>query len=65
MVGHALWFEKIPNNFHEDDGRYRVAFHQFFCGSVFGWHPHIQQELGITLVAHSTGSTHSATTQDI
>jgi hypothetical protein len=30
MVGHALWLDECQNNFHEDDGRYLVAFHQFF-----------------------------------
>jgi hypothetical protein len=65
MVGRALWLEKCPSNFHEDDGRYCVAFHQLFCGGVFGRHYHIQQELSQTLATHSTCSAHSATTQAI
>jgi hypothetical protein len=36
MDGHALWFEKFPYNFHEDDGRYIVDFHQLFCSGVSG-----------------------------
>jgi hypothetical protein len=31
MVGHALWLEKCPNNFHEDDGQYLAAFHLLGC----------------------------------
>jgi hypothetical protein len=65
MVGHALWFDKRPNNFHEDDGRYLATFNQFFCIGVSRLHPHIQQDLGGTLTTYSRGSTHSVATQDI
>jgi hypothetical protein len=65
MVGHALWFDECPNNFHEDDGKYIEIFHQFFCGGVFGLHSHQQQELGGTLATYSTGYAHSAVAQAI
>ena len=39
-----------------------MAFHQLFFGGVFGWHPHLQQELGRTLVE---GFVHSTATQAI
>jgi hypothetical protein len=36
MVGHVLWFDESPKNFHEDDGRYLMGFHQLFFGGVYG-----------------------------
>ena len=30
MVGHALWFEKFPNHFHEDDGWYPATIANTF-----------------------------------
>jgi hypothetical protein len=65
MVGHALWFEKIPNNFHKDNGIYLAVVHQLFFSGVFGWHSHLQQDLGGTLVAYSVGFAYTMTTQDI
>jgi hypothetical protein len=65
LNGHALWLEKCPNKFHEDDGQYLAAFHQFFCGGVFGWHPHLQRDLGTTLASYSIGFAHYVATQAI
>jgi hypothetical protein len=65
MVGHDLWFEKFSNNFYEDDGRYPVTFHQYFCSGVSGLHPHLQQDLGKTLAAYSAGSKNLAVAQAI
>jgi hypothetical protein len=65
MVGHALWFDKCSNKFHEDDGQYHATFHKYFCSGVYGCHPHLQQDLGRALASYSTGSTHPATTQAI
>jgi hypothetical protein len=65
MASHALWFEKFTNNFHEDDGRYHVTFHQYFCSGISGQHPHLQQDLGRTMATYSTSSSHPATTLDI
>ena len=65
MVGHALWFDKFSNHFNEYDGWYPVTIHQYFCSGVFGWHSHLQQDLGITLVAYSTYSSHPTATQAI
>jgi hypothetical protein len=30
MVGHALWFDKCSNHFHEDDGKYPAPFTNTF-----------------------------------
>jgi hypothetical protein len=65
MVGHAPWFDKCSNNFYEDDGRYPMNFHQYFCSGVFGWHPHIQQDLGGTLASYLAGSAHPLVAQTI
>jgi hypothetical protein len=65
MVGHALWLVEFPKNFHEDVGKYLMAFHQLFCGGVSSLHPHLQQELGGTLATYSRGFAHFVTTQDI
>ena len=65
MVGHALWFEKWSNNVYEDDGLYPTTFHQYFCSGVSGCHPHIQQDLGRTLVAYSAGFAHPKVAKSI
>jgi hypothetical protein len=65
MASQSLWFKKCSNKFHEIDGLYIVTLHQFLCGGISGWHPHLQQELGRTLASYSIGPSHSVTTQAI
>jgi hypothetical protein len=50
MVGQALWFEKFSNHFLDDDGRYPLTIHQYFCSGVLDgiliydktWAEHLQ-----------------------
>jgi hypothetical protein len=65
MVGHALWLQKCSNHFHEDDGQYLATIHQSFCSDVFGWHSHLQKDLGRTLATYSIGFAHPVVAQDI
>jgi hypothetical protein len=65
MVGHALWFDKCSRHFHEDDGRYPMTIHQYFCSGVSGWHSNLQQHLGRTLASYPACSADPAAAQAI
>jgi len=42
-----------------------MTIQKIFCGGLFGWHPHLQLDLGKSLVAHSTGPEHPTKEQGI
>lgn len=37
--------------------------HKLFCGHIFEWHPHLQQNLGKTSITHLTKPKHSMETK--
>jgi hypothetical protein len=65
MVGHALWFDKCSNHFHNDDGQYLATIHQHFYSGLSRFLSHLHQDLGRTLTTYSTGSAHPAVAQAI
>jgi hypothetical protein len=63
MASHALWLNKCTSHFHEVDGRCIETLHQLLCGSSFGLHPHLQQNVGGAHATYSSGFEHSTVAQ--
>lgn len=63
MVGYALRVHNYPCYFYESNGWHLMALHQLSRGFFCGWHPHRQQELGITLATNSVIPSNPVATQ--
>ena len=54
MVGYSFRVDKCLYYFYEANGLHLMDLHRLIHGFLFGWHPHLQRELGRTLATHLT-----------